>query len=276
MRATCIACLAAAASWLAAAPCEAEESAHSEGTAATESSAEERDGEERDGALPAAAALRRHLAEPVGDLPAPWVALSAVVDGGSRIDGDEGWMALRVHVPVARRYGAVDARLRLALDADGFVGIDPEFWLRAIPVRLVDGGRGAFGVALGVAPSMDGPVPLLTLTGGIMGGFLGESWFARGFLGVRGEVLELTEPLEILVTAAAGLRLLRGQLRPQLEVDLVAPAEENAEVSLALRPAFRYWPAEWIGIGVSGDAWVLGPASPWGAVRLDVVFQALE
>lgn len=225
--------------------------------------------------LPAAAASRRLLAEPTGDLPAPWAALSATVEGAARVDGEAGWTGLRVHVPVASRYGAVDARLRVRLDDEGFVGIEPELWLRALPLRLVDGGRAALGVALGAAPAMVGSDPILTLTGGVVGGYLGRSWFARAVVAVRGEVLERRAPVEILGTAAAGLRLAHG-LRPQLEVDLAGPAAEGGELALGLRPALRYWPADWIGIGVAGEIWALGPDAPWYMVRADLVFHALE
>ena len=227
------------------------------------------------GTLPAAAATRRLLAEPVGDLPAPWAALSAVVDGAARVDGSDGWAAVRVHVPVARRYGAVDARFRIRLDDEGFVGIEPELWLRAIPLQLVDGGRAALGAAIGLAPAMIGPDPILTLTGGVMGGYLGRTWFARGLVGVRGEVLERGEPVEVLGTVAAGLRLAHG-IRPQLEIDLLGAAEEEGTFALGIRPALRYWPAPWIGLGVAGDIWPLGPDSPWYMVRADVVLHALE
>ena len=225
--------------------------------------------------LPAAAAARRFLVEPVGGLPAPWAALSAVLDGGTLVDWSEGWTSLRVHVPVASRYGAVDAHLTVTYDGEGFVGVEPELWLRAIPLRLVDGGRGALGVAFGVAPGMTGPNPRMDLTGGLMGGYLGSWWFARALLGVRGEVLQLEDPPTILGQVAGGLRLAHG-LRPQIEVDVSGPADEEGEPALVLRPALRYWPAAWIGIGASGDIGVLGPQAPWGALRLDIVLQAME
>ena len=48
--------------------------------------------------------------------------------GAARVDGEAGWTALRVHVPVASRYGAVDARLRIKLDDEGkMTGIDYDY-----------------------------------------------------------------------------------------------------------------------------------------------------
>lgn len=223
---------------------------------------------------PTAAARRWLHAEPVGSAPSPWIALSGTYDMGVAVDGDTAWTALRVHVPVARRYGAVDVRLAADLDREGLESLGPEFVLRGVPLRLADG-RGGLGFALSMYPRMQGFDPLLTLGGGIMGGYLGQWWFAWAHLGVRGEVLQRGYP-ELLSTVGFGLRLPYG-LRPQVEVDLLWETRHNGELSLALRPALRYWPSEAVGIGISADLWLMGDDGiETSAIRLDLVFHAME
>jgi hypothetical protein len=222
--------------------------------------------------LPAAAARRQLLAEPFGSLPAPWASLSAVLEGGAELDGRAGSTALRVHVPVASRYGAVDARLLLSFDGEGLEAVEPELLLRAIPARLA-GGRGALGLSAGLSPRMDGPDPLMVLGGGLMGGYLARLWMVRGYLGARGEILRRSTPVAFEAEVALGLRLAYG-LQPQVEACLVVDMEQ--ELSVVLRPGLRYWPRDWVGIGLSGDLWVAGERAPAGALRLDLVFQALE
>ena len=238
--------------------------------AGTEGPAAESPADER---LPDAAARRYTLVEPVGPWPSPWAALSAVVDGGATLDGELGWTAIRARVPIYRRYGAVDFGLEARFNGEEFIALDPELVLRAMPFRLAEG-RGAIGLALSLEPGMLGPDPTMTLGGGFMGGYLGNSWFFRAYLGVRGDVIQ-GRAVEIVGHLAAGLRLNHG-FRPQLEVDVIGEAHRNGEVMLALRPALRYWPAEWIGIGISGDIWVLGPEIITSGLRLDLVFHAME
>lgn len=221
------------------------------------------------------ASARRWLqAEPIGSAPSPWIALSGTYDMGVAVNGDTAWTALCVHVPVARHYGAVDVRLAADLDRDGLDSLGPELVLRGVPLRLADD-RGALGFALSMYPQMQGLDPLMTLSGGIMGGYLGQWWFAWAHLGVRGEVLQRGYP-ELQSTISVGLRLPHG-LRPQVEVDVLWETRRNGELSLALRPALRYWPSEAVGIGLSADLWLMGDDGiETSAIRLDFVFHALE
>ena len=193
---------------------------------------------------------------------------------GAAVDGETAWTALRVHVPVARHYGAVDVRLIADYDREGLDTLGPELVLRGVPLRLAEG-RGALGFALAMYPRMEDFDPLLSLRGGIMGGYLGQWWFAWAYLGVRGEVLQGGYP-ELLGTASAGLRLPHG-LRPQVEVDVAWETRRSGEVTLALRPALRYWPSEAIGIGLFADLRLLGQEGiETSSIGLDLVFHALE
>lgn len=223
--------------------------------------------------LPAAASRRYHLVEPVGPWPSPWAALSAALDGGSSLDGSEAWTAVRVHVPVYRRHGAVDVRLDARFNGDELISLDPELVLRGLPFRWAEG-RGAVGFALSMRPGMTGPDPTLTLGGGLTGGHLGQRWFAWAYAGVLGDVLQ-GHAVEIAGLVAAGLRLPRG-FEPQLEVEVVGEARRRGDVRVALRPALRYWPADWVGIGLSADVWVFGREPIASTVRLDLVFHAEE
>jgi len=230
-------------------------------------------GAETDG-LPLGAARQWVHAEPVGPAPSPWIALSGAYDMGIAVDGDTAWTALRVHVPVARHYGAVDVKLAADFDRDGLDALGPELVLRGVPLRVAHD-RGTLGFALSMFPQMQGLEPLLTLRGGVMGGYLGNRWFAWAHLGVRGEVLQRSYP-ELLGTVAMGLRLPHG-LRPQIEVDVAWETRRSGELSVAVRPALRYWPSEFIGIGLSADLWVVGhDGIETSAIRLDLVFHAME
>ncbi len=226
-----------------------------------------------DDALPEAAARRYFLVQPVGQWPSPWAALSAVIDGGATLDGALGWTGIRATVPVYHRYGAVDFGLEARFNGEEFIALDPELVLRAMPFRLAEG-RGPIGFSFTLQPGMIGPDPTMTLGGGILGGYLGRIWFFRAYVGVQGDVIQ-GRAVEIVGHIAAGLRLRYG-FRPQLEVDVVGEAQRRGEVTLAIRPALRYWPAEWIGIGLSGDIWVLGPEIITSGLRLDLVFHAME
>jgi len=229
--------------------------------------------DEREDALPLAAARRNYLVEPTGYAPSPWGALAATYDSGVTADGHYGWSALRVHVPVARRYGVVDFRLVGDFDSDGFRSLGPEVTLRGLPLQLA-GGRGVLGFAFGFYPSILGVEPLIDLGGGIMGGYLGNRWFSWAYAGVRGEVL-YQESFQIEGTFAIGLRLPHG-LRPQVELDIAWEPSRLGDLNIALRPALRYWPSESIGIGVSADIWVSGPDIETTGIRLDVVGHAME
>jgi hypothetical protein len=234
-------------------------------------------GAEEQGAAPApaSAAVRWHLVEPLGPSPSPWIALAGAYDVGFAVDGEAAWTAARVHVPVARHYGAVDIRLLATWNDSGLDALGPELTLRGVPLRLANG-RGALGFSIALFPRMRGGDPLLTVGGGLMGGYLGRRWFARAFVGAQGEVLQgRREDVEILGTAAAGLRLPHG-LRPQVEVDLAWEARREGDPTLAVRPGLRWWPVEWLGIGVSADLWVLGPGIETSALRLDLVAHAME
>ena len=230
-------------------------------------------GAAEDDSLPLAAARRRHLVEPTGHAPSPWGALAATYDSGVTADGHYGWSALRVHVPVARRYGAVDFRLVGDFDSDGFRSLGPEITLRGMPLQLADG-RGVLGFAFGMYPSILGEEPLIDLGGGLMGGYLGNRWFTWAYAGVRGEVL-YQESFQVEGTFAIGLRLPYG-LRPQVELDIAWEPSRLGDLNIAVRPAFRYWPAEWIGIGLSADIWATGPDLETSAIRIDVVGHAME
>jgi hypothetical protein len=224
---------------------------------------------------PLAASRRWHLVEPLGTSPSPWIALSGAYDMGISFDGEAAWNGVRVHVPAARHYGAVDIRLLATWNDSGLDALGPELTLRGVPLRLANG-RGALGFSIALFPRMRGGDPLLTVGGGLMGGYLGRRWFARAFVGAQGEVLQgRREDVEILGTAAAGLRLPHG-LRPQVEVDLAWEARREGDSTLAVRPGLRWWPVEWLGIGVSADLWVLGPGIETSALRLDLVAHAME
>lgn len=217
---------------------------------------------------PLAAARRRHLVEPLGLAPSPWIALAGVIDGGVDVEGEAGWTALRVHVPVAAEYGAVDARLVGHFDREGLISFGPELGLRAVPLQLADG-RGVLGVSFTLLPLMSGLDPVMHLGGGLMGGYLGERWFSWAHVGVRGEVLQRGRP-ELRATAGGGLRLPHG-LRPQVELEYRHVLHRNGEPSLAVRPGFRWWPTEYLGIGVSADVWVVGEELERSSLRLDIV-----
>lgn len=266
MRRGMLIALLVVASGLSSVPAAAEDAPSAERTAA-------RAAEGDDDSLPEAAARRYHLVEPIGPWPAPWAALSAVIDGGSALDGAVAWTAVRVHVPVIRRYGAVDFRLDARFNGEEFISLGPEVTLRGLPLRLA-GGRGALGFALAMTPGMKGPDPTMVLGGGITGGYLGRRWFTWAYAGVLGDVLQ-GHAVEIAGLVAAGLRLPYG-FRPQLEVEVVGEARQRGDVRLALRPALRYWPAEWVGIGLSADVWLLGPEPISSSLRLDLVFHAME
>jgi hypothetical protein len=225
--------------------------------------------------LPDSAAQRRQLVEPLdGAAPSPWIALAAAYDMGVAIDGATSWTAVRVRFPVARRYGGVDARLVATWGGEGLDQIGPEITLRGVPLRLA-GGRGALGFSISVFPQMHGTEPLLTLGGGLMGGYLGRLWFVRAFAGARGEVLERLGGVEILGTVAAGLRLPHG-LRPQVEIDVAGEARRSGDVALVVRPGLRWWPVEWLGVGVSADVQALGQPIETSAIRLDLVAHPIE
>lgn len=223
--------------------------------------------------LPEAAARRWHLVEPLGGAPSPWIALAGAVDGGATVDGEAGWSAVRVHVPVARHYGAVDARLLATFDDEGLDTLGPEIVLRGVPLRFSEG-RGALGFSLTFVPGIRELEPTIDLGGGLMGGWLGRRWFAWSHVGVRAEVLQRSRP-ELRATLGTGLRLPHG-LRPQLEAELRWELHPQGDPAFALRPGFRYWPSEWIGIGVSADIWIVGPGIETTAIRLDVVGHPLE
>lgn len=225
--------------------------------------------------LPDAAARRWPLVEPLGGAsPSPWVALAGAYDMGLSVDGETSWNAVRVHFPVARRYGGVDVRLLATWDPGGLDEIGTELTLRGVPLRLADG-RGVLGFSITVVPQMRGRDPLLTLGGGLMGGYLGRLWFVRAFVGTRGEVLQRLDDVEILGTVAAGLRLPHG-LQPQVEVDVAGEARRSGDVTLIVRPGLRWWPVEWLGIGLSADVAALGPGLETSAIRLDLVAHAME
>ncbi len=244
----------------------------SDGSAPAETS-DGGDAADEDSDLPLAAARRRFHVEPLGDAPSPWGALSGRIDGGVHVDGSEGWSALRFHIPVARRYGVIDARLIGQFDQDGLVSLGPELVLRGTPLRLA-GGRGSLGFSFTFAPLMVDYEPLITLGGGLMGGYLGEHWFSWAHVGVLGEVVQRGRP-ELQATIAAGLRLRYG-LRPQLEVELRSELHEYGETRLIVRPGFRYWPAEFVGIGIAADIWVLGEDIEMSSIRFDVIGHAME
>lgn len=227
-----------------------------------------------DSELPLAAARRWPIVEPLGWAPSPWIALGGAYDMGVAVDGETAWTAIRVHVPVARHYGSVDVRLVADLDGEGLEALGPELVLRGVPLQLA-GGRGTLGFALAMFPRMQGLDPLMTLSGGIMGGYLGQWWFAWAHLGVSGEVLQKGYP-ELRSTTAVGLRLPYG-LRPQVELDVNWVTRPSGEVTLVLRPALRYWPSDVVGIGLSADLRLMGQSGiETSAIRLDFVFHALE
>lgn len=223
--------------------------------------------------LPAMAARRYRLVEPIGFWPSPWAALSAAVDGGATLDGELAWTAIRVHVPVINRYGAVDFRLEACFNGERFISLDPELVLRGLPFRWAEG-RGVLGFALSMASGFLGDEPTMRLGGGLVGGYAGRWWFIRAYVGARGDVLQGLA-VEVVGHLGLGLTLPHG-FRPQVEVDVIGEAERGGEVSLVVRPALRYWPVGWIGIGLSGDIWALGPELASSALRLDVVLQAQE
>jgi hypothetical protein len=226
-------------------------------------------------ALPDAAARRWHLVEPLGgSAPSPWIALAGAYDMGLSVDGETSWTGVRVHFPVARRYGGVDVRLLATWGARGLDEIGPEVTLRGVPLRLA-GGRGALGFSITVFPQLRDGDPLLNLGGGLMGGYLGRLWFARAFAGVRSEVLQRLDGVEVLGTVAVGLRLPHG-LQPQVEVDVAGEARRSGDVTLVVRPGLRWWPVEWLGIGLSADVPALGEALETTAIRLDLVAHAME
>ena len=65
-------------------------------------------------------------------------------------------------------------------------------------------------------------------------------------------------------------------LRPQVELDVAYEPSRLGDLEIAVRPALRYWPAEWVGIGISAGIWVAGPEIETSAIRLDVVGHAME
>ncbi len=151
--------------------------------------------------------------------------------------------------------------------------LSPEIVLRGVPLQLAEG-RGVLGFSFLFTPTMRGANPLMFLAGGLMGGWLGRRWFTWAHLAAGAEILQQGKP-ELLATLAAGLRLPHG-FRPQVEVDLRWVMPESDEVDLAVRPALRYWPREWIGIGVSADIWVVGPDIETSSIRIDVIGHARE
>lgn len=225
--------------------------------------------------LPDAATRRRDLVEPLGGgAPSPWIALAAAYDMGVAVDGATSWTAVRVRFPVARRYGGVDVRLLATWDGEGLDEIGPELTLRGVPLRLA-GGRGALGFSISVFPQLRGTEPLLALSGGLMGGYLGRRWFLRAFAGARGEVLQRLGGVEVLGTVAAGLRLPHG-LEPQVELDVAGEARRSGDVTLVVRPGLRWWPVEWLGLGLSADVPALGQPLEATAIRFDLVAHPME
>jgi hypothetical protein len=224
--------------------------------------------------LPLGASRRWPLVEPLGPSPSPWIALSGAYDMGVATDGEAAWTGVRVHIPVARHYGAVDIRLVGTYDDGGLDALGPELALRGVPLRLA-GDRGVLGFSVSLFPRIEGEDPLMTVGGGLMGGYLGRRWFARAFLGAQGEVLQRRDGLDLMGSAAAGLILPHG-LRPEVEVDVSWEVLRSGDVAVVVRPGLRYWPVEWLGIGLSADIWALGPGVETSAVRLDLVAHALE
>ncbi len=226
-----------------------------------------------DDSLPLGATRRWILVEPLGLAPSPWIALSASLDAGVTVNGQKGWTAVRVHIPVARHYGAIDIRLVAELSGDGLDSLGPEFTLRGAPLRLAQG-RGSLGFAAMLTPQMRGTEPVLTVGGGLMGGFVDRRWFTWAFLGVRSEVLQRGHP-ELVSTISAGLRLPYG-LRPQVEVEIIWESCHRGDLALVVRPGLRYWPARFIGIGLSADIRTLGDEISTSAIRIDIIAHPAE
>jgi hypothetical protein len=81
---------------------------------------------------------------------------------------------------------------------------------------------------------------------------------------------------ELVSTAAVGARLPYG-LRLHVELDVTWETRLGGDVSATLRPAFRYWPSEAIGLGLSADLALLGNEGiRSSAIRFDLTFHALE